>query len=109
MRKITIISLLMLMCFTAFKAEAQDIVYRDTFRNGVPATTAQITRWNNFRAKLLANLAYTSVTIRGEYDVTGYTCNDAAITKAFGRYTRLELDAAKSKLREYLELSVSGW
>ena len=30
------------------KSEAQDIVYRDTFRNGVPATTAQITRWNNF-------------------------------------------------------------
>jgi PKD repeat protein len=78
----------MLMCFTAFKAEAQDIVYRDTFRNGVPATTAQITRWNNFRAKLLANLAYTSVTIRGEYDVTGYTCNDAAITKAFAAAVR---------------------
>ena len=39
------------------------------------------------------------------------SCSDnlAAITKAFGRYTRLELDEAKSKLREDLELSVSGW
>ncbi len=35
--------------------------------------------------------------------------NLAAVTKAFGRYTRLELDEAKSKLREDLELSVSGW
>ena len=37
------------------------------------------------------------------------SCSDnlAAITKAFGRYTRLE--QAKSKLREDLELSVSGW
>ena len=39
------------------------------------------------------------------------SCSDnlAAITKAFRRYTRLELDEAKSKLREDLELSVSGW
>ncbi len=37
------------------------------------------------------------------------TMHDYAITKAFGRYTRLELDEAKSKLREDLETSVSGW
>jgi hypothetical protein len=38
------------------------------------------------------------------------SCSDnlAAITKAFERYTRLELDKSKSKLREDLELSVSG-
>jgi hypothetical protein len=37
------------------------------------------------------------------------SCSDnlAAITKAFGRYTRLELDEAK--LREDLEISVFGW
>ncbi len=35
--------------------------------------------------------------------------NLAAVTKAFGRYTRYELDEAKSKLSEDLEVCVSGW
>ncbi len=35
--------------------------------------------------------------------------NLSAISKAFGRYTRLELDESKSKLYEDLETSVDGW
>ncbi len=35
--------------------------------------------------------------------------NLAAVTRAFGRYTRYELDEAKSKLSEDLEVCVSGW
>jgi hypothetical protein len=35
--------------------------------------------------------------------------NLSAISKAFGRYTRLELDESKSKLHEDLETSVDGW
>jgi hypothetical protein len=35
--------------------------------------------------------------------------NLAAISKAFGRYTRLELDENQSKLHEDLQTSVDGW
>lgn len=39
------------------------------------------------------------------------SCSDnlAAVTKAFGRYTRLELDEARSRLSADLEVSISGW
>jgi hypothetical protein len=35
--------------------------------------------------------------------------NMAAISRALGRYNRLELDESKSKLHEDLQFSVSGW
>ena len=39
------------------------------------------------------------------------SCSDnlAAVTKAFGKYTRMELDEARSKLSADLEVTVSGW
>ncbi len=39
------------------------------------------------------------------------SCSDnlAAVTKAFGRYTRMELDEARSKLSADLEVTISGW
>jgi hypothetical protein len=39
------------------------------------------------------------------------SCSDnlTAVTKAFGRYTRMELDEARSKLSADLEVTISGW
>jgi PKD repeat protein len=73
--------LILLLGFGASDLNGQNIVYRDTFRNGVPATTAQIARWDAFRAKLLSNLSYTGMVIRGSYDQTGKKCTDPTITK----------------------------
>ncbi len=35
--------------------------------------------------------------------------NTAAISRALGRYNRLELDESRSKLHEDLQFTVSGW
>lgn len=69
------------MGFGTTDLSGQNIVYRDTFKNGVAPTTAQINRWDAFRAKLLSNLSYTGMTIRGSYDQTGKKCTDPTITK----------------------------
>jgi hypothetical protein len=88
MKKTVLKFLLVLLAFGVSRVEAQDIVYRDTFFNGVPATTAQIARWTAFQAKLTANLAYTGILISGTNNTTGIECTDAAIAKLYAAAVR---------------------
>jgi PKD repeat protein len=67
---------------------AQDIVWRDTFRNGVPATAAQITKWNNFRAKLVSTNTYLGMKISGTNNTTGLSHSDATIAKDYATALR---------------------
>ncbi|NBP05087.1 MAG: hypothetical protein EBV15_02540, partial [Bacteroidetes bacterium] len=79
---------------------AQDIVWRDTFRNAVPATAAQITKWNNFRAKLVPTNSYLGMKISGTYNTTGLSHSDATVAKDYA--------AALNNLSNYTSPSVGG-
>lgn len=88
MKKLFYCLLILLMGFGSTDLSGQNVVYRDTFKNGVPPTTAQINRWSAFCAKLTSTLNYTGMTIRGSYDLTGKKCTDATITKDFATALR---------------------
>jgi PKD repeat protein len=88
MRKLLLTTVLALVVLASTRLNAQDIVYRDTFRNAVAPTTAQIARWDAFRAKLLSNISYTGMVISGTNNTTGYSCTDVTITKDFANALR---------------------
>ncbi len=81
--------ILLVSCWGIFTSlNAQDIVWRDTFRNSVPATAAQITKWNNFRASLLSTYSYLGMKISGTYNTTGLSHSDATVAKDFANALR---------------------
>ncbi|MEY4002336.1 MAG: hypothetical protein RIT07_378, partial [Bacteroidota bacterium] len=81
--------ILLVSCWISLTSlNAQDIVWRDTFRNGVPATAAQITKWNNFRARLLSTYSYLGMKISGTYNTTGLSHSDATVAKDFANALR---------------------
>ena len=93
--------ILLVSCWMSLTSlNAQDIVWRDTFRNGVPATAAQITKWNNFRAKLLSTYSYLGMRISGTYNTTGLSHSDATVAKDYA--------AALRTLANYTSPSVGG-
>src|SRR5690606_28163461 len=81
MKKI-LFSMLVAVFGVAGTAFAQNDIWTDSFFNGVPATTGQITGWDNWRASLKPG-SYTFMTIKGTYDQVGITCTDKTIVNAF--------------------------
>ena len=96
--RFTLFLIPLLSMFTSLKA--QDIVWRDTFRNAVPATAAQITKWNNFRASLVSTNTYLGMRISGTNNTTGLSHSDATVAKDFA--------AALRTVTTYTSPSVNG-
>jgi hypothetical protein len=96
--RFTLFFIPLLSVFTGLKA--QDIVWRDTFRNSVNPTAAQITRWNNFRASLVSTNTYLGMKISGTNNTTGLSHSDATVAKDFA--------AALRTVTTYTSPSVNG-
>lgn len=74
------ISLFILLLCIGYMSHAQVIIYTDVFTNGVTATPAQVTAWNNFRASLLA-LPYYKVKVTGSVGPTVKECLNPTIVQ----------------------------
>jgi PKD repeat protein len=96
--KIFLLIVLTISSFSGLKS--QDIVWRDTFRQFVPATAAQITKWNNFRASLVSTNTYIGMTISGTNNTTGLSHSDRTVATDFATALR--------NLTNYTSPSVNG-
>ena len=69
--------LLFCMMWLSTDAQAQTLVYSQSFTHGVIATTAQCNAWETYRASLLSSYVYTSFSMGGTAGPT-ITCTDPA-------------------------------
>lgn len=67
------------------------IIWTDTFNQGITATGAQVANWNAFRALLITH-PYTKVTMKGTFSVIGRSCTDTAIVHALATSLRNNTD-----------------
>ena len=74
--------LIVLASFFAITASA-DVVWEETYTNGVAGSGGQNASWAAFKNELVPGLGYQTMTISGTFDNPGLTCTDSVATAQF--------------------------
>ena len=81
------VSFLVVIIACSASANAQSLVYNQSFTSGVTPTT-QCTAWTAYCATLLSSYSYTGFTVSGSLNPTGYTCTSPTVALAVANALR---------------------
>lgn len=62
-----------------FTDSVANVVFSQTFQQGVSATAAQVAAWNTFRSQLVDTLPYQKLILKGTFDTTGVSVSDPVV------------------------------
>jgi hypothetical protein len=90
-----LVSIIILVAGISFAANAQTIIYNQSFIGGGTPTT-QCTAWTTFCNSLLGSYIYTGFNVSGSLNTTGYTCTNGAVATAIANALRTNSGTTQS-------------